>query len=239
MVKKIIVAIGIILILFSLDMLLQQRSGFAAAVYFLAGLTLLLYSKVFEKVTNLVHTTVAIIYTIPLIMMLILAVYGNIHTTNFDEDVVFVLGAGLRDDEIMSSLEARLNQTLRYYENNPGALFIVCGGYGVDQTISEARAIADFLIAGGIPSEQILLEDASTSTYENFRFALEILDEHFEDGFSSVVVTNVFHQYRAGYLARHLGINPTRFGAATPFLNWHGSYMREILAVVNTWLFQT
>ena len=237
--RKIIFAIGIILILLGLDIIIFQRLGIVSYAYFIAGTFLIIYSRIFNAVTKLVHITVGIIYAIPLAMIAFLAIYGSISTTDFTEDVVFVLGAGLNDDEISPTLEARLDQTLLYFESNPDAMFVVCGGYGEDQTISEARAMADFLIAGGIPYEQIILEDLSTNTYENFSFALELLDEDFPDGFSSVVITNNFHIYRAGYLARHLGLEPARLGAPTPFLAWHSTYMREFMAVFNTWLFQT
>jgi len=237
--KKIIFAIGIILILLGLDIIIFQRLGIVPFAYFAAGGALIFYSKIFDSVTKFVHVTIAIIYAIPVIMIAFLAIYGSAVTTDFTEDVVFVLGAGLEDDQILPPLAARLNQALQYFERNPDAMFIVCGGYGEDQTISEASAMADFLIDKGMPAEQIILEDLSTNTYENFAFALDILTEYFPDGFSSVVVTNNFHLYRAGYIARHLGISPTRYGARTPILSWHSAYMREFLAVFNTWILQT
>ena len=237
--KKIIFAIGIILILLGLDIIIFQRLGVVPFAYFAAGLTLIVYSRFFDSVTKIIHIIIAAIFAIPVTMIAFLAIYGTINTTDFTEDVVFVLGAGLRDDQVPPPLAARLNQALQYFERNPDAMFIVCGGYGEGQTISEASAMADFLIAGGIPAEQVILEDLSTNTYENFAFALEILTEYFPDGFSSVVVTNNFHMYRAGYLARHLGIRPTRYGARTPMLSWHSAYMREFMAVFNTWVFQT
>ena len=118
-------------------------------------------------------------------------------------------------------------------------MFIVCGGYGEGQTTSEAQAMADFLIAGGIPYDQIILEDLSTSTYENFVFAHTLLDKYFPNGFSSVVITNNFHMYRSVYLAHHLGISPSRYAASTPIQTWHRNYLREFMALFNTWLFQT
>ena len=237
--KKIIFAIGIILILLGLDIIIFQRLGIVPFAYFAAGIVLIIYSRIFDSATKIIHIAIAVIYAIPVMMIAFLAIYGSVNTTDFTEDVVFVLGAGLEDDQILPPLAARLNQALQYFERNPNSTFVVCGGYGEGQTISEASAMAEFLIAGGIPYEQIILEDLSTSTYENFAFALEILDEYFPDGFSSVIITNNFHIYRAGYLARHLGIRPTHFGVRTPVLSWHSSYMRELMAVFNSWVFQT
>ena len=238
-VKRIILAIGIILILLGVDIIIYQRLGIVPYAYFIAGTTLIAYSMIFETVTKVVHIAICIIYVIPIVIISFLAIYGNISTTDFTEDVVFVLGAGLEDDEILPALQARLDQALLYFERNPNAIFIVCGGYGDGQTISEARAMGGFLITRGIPYEQVIFEELSTNTYENFAFALELLDEYFPDGFRSVIITNNFHMYRAGYIARHLGIRPTRFAASTPILSWHSNYMREFMAVFNTWLFQT
>ena len=231
--------IGFLLILLGLDVLLFQPHPLVAGVYLLAGIVLMLYALCFERLRRLVHVAVGVFYALPVLLILFLGVYGRIHTADFDEDVVVVLGAGLIDDEIAPALEMRLRQALVYFEHNPDATFVVCGGYGVGQSISEARAMADFLVAYGVPEAQILLEDASTSTYENFAFALEILEVRYPDGFRAVVITNAFHQYRSNYLARHFGIEATRFASPTPIRSWHRNYMRESLAVLNTWLFQT
>jgi len=237
--KKLVLLVAIILILLGLNGIIFHDQGLVAIMYLLAGGVLIIYDIVFDKVRRTVHIVMGILYITPVLMVAFLGIYGSHHTADFTEDVVFVLGAGLRDDEIRPSLEARLNQTLAYFESNPYATFIVCGGYGEGQTISEARAMADFLVAGGIPYEQIILEDASTSTYENFKFALHILDDHFPDSFTAVILTNNFHIYRSGYIARHFGLMPSHFGAPTPFSALGGNYAREILAVINTWLFQT
>jgi len=237
--KKLVLIVGIVLILLGLNGIIFHNQGLVAIMYLLAGAVLIIYDILFDKVRKIVHIAMGILYALPILMVAFLGIYGSHHTTDFTEDVVFVLGAGLRDDRILPNLEARLNQALYYFEQNPAAKFIVCGGYGADQTISEARAMADFLVAGGIPYEQIILEDASTNTYENFAFALSLLNNYFPDGFTSVIITNNFHIYRSGYIARHLEIRPNHFGAPTPIRSMGGSYAREILAVINTWLFQT
>jgi len=237
--KKIVLIIGILLILLGLEIIFSHGLGVVSLIYFLAGSHLILYSFLLDRLTKWIHIAIGIAYTVPIVGMLFLGIYGSQHTVDFTEDVVFVLGAGLIDDEISPSLEARLEQALVYFERNPDAVFVVCGGYGPDQTISEARAMADFLIVGGIPESQIILEDASTNTYENFLFALELVNDQLPDDFESVVITNGFHMYRSVYLARYFGINPARFGATTPILTWHQNFMREFLAVPNTWWFQT
>jgi len=237
--KKVILIIGIVALIYALLEMVFTGPVIGLMMFMFLITILIIYGILFDSIHQLIHILIGVGTTIFFGIISFLAIYGSIHTTDFTEDVVFVLGAGLVEDQILASLEARLDQTLLYFERNPNAMFVVCGGYGEGQTISEARAMADFLIAGGVPYEQIILEDLSTNTYENLVFALEILAEYFPDGFRSVVVTNHFHMYRSGYLARHLGLEPTRFGAPTPFMTWAGNYTREFMAVFNTWLFQT
>lgn len=239
MIKKILLGAGGVLLLLGLDILLLHYNRTVALSYFFLGGGLLVLGIFFNKFGKVLRWLAGLIYAVPLLMISFLAIYGNIPTTDFSEDVVFVLGAGLSNDQILPTLEARLDQALVYFEKNPAAIFIVCGGYGENQTISEAQAMAGYLMAGGIPQDQILLEDKSTNTYENFAFALEILEREFPEGFTSVIITSNFHIYRSGYLASHFGIQPQRFGAPTPFQMWHSNYMREFLAVFNTWLVQT
>ena len=237
--KKIVLIIGIAALIYALITAILIGFGIGLFIFTVLTIIVITYGLLFDKVHKLIHILMGAGFATFFGMITFLAIYGNIHTADFTEDVVFVLGAGLVADEIPPTLEARLNQALLYFEQNSRAMFIVCGGYGEGQTISEARAMADFLIAGGIPYEQIILEDLSTNTYENFAFAIDILAEYFPDGFRSVVVTNDFHMYRSGYLARHLGLEPTRFGAPTPPRTWSRNFTREFMAVFNTWLFQT
>jgi len=237
--KKIILTIGILTLIYTLITAIATGIGIGLFLFIFLTIIVVIYGLLFDRVHKLIHILMGAGFATFFGMISFLAIYGSIHTTDFTEDVVFVLGAGLVADEVTPTLEARLNQTLQYFEYNPNAVFIVCGGYGTGQTISEARAMADFLVASGIPYEQIILEDLSTNTYENFAFAIDILAEYFPDGFSSVVITNNFHMYRSGYLARHLGLEPTRFGASTPFWTWPRNFTREFMAVFNTWLFQT
>ena len=234
--KIIVLLLALILLTFGLEIVIFRDAKLVAALYLIAGGLLILYGLNLEKLTSVVHIAVVTMFAIPIAMMIFLGAYGSNQTADFSEDVVFVLGAGLREDEIQPTLMARLHQALLYFERNPDAMFVVCGGYGAGNTISEASAMAGFLLDNGIPSEQIILENSSTNTYENFVFGVELVSNYFSDGFRATVITNNFHIYRAGYLARDLGIDLTHFGAPTPILTWHVNFPREVLAVFNAWL---
>ena len=237
--KKIILTTGTCALIYALIVLIMTNINTGIVVFTGLVLIVIIYGFWFDRLNKIVHIIMVMAATVFFSVISFLALYGNNHTTDFTEDVVFVLGSGLVDDEIQPTLKARLEQALLYYENNPHAIFILCGGYGARQTISEAYAMANFLIAAGIPADSLILEALSTSTYENFAFATQILANYFPDGFRLTIITNNFHMYRAGFLARHFELEPTYFSAPTPFLEWAGNFTRELLAVFNTWLFQT
>ena len=110
---------------------------------------------------------------------------------------------------------------------------MVTGGLGTHATITEAEAMARFLINHGVPYYRILLEDESTSTHENLTFAMEILEEHFGGEFTAVVISNDFHMFRAVGMARRAGFEDVRrMGARTNWRSVPVNYFREMKAVL-------
>lgn len=164
---------------------------------------------------------------------------------------MIVLGAGLRDGEPGGHLARRLDTAAEFLHARPRAQVVVTGGLGAGQTVTEAEAMAAYLERAGIASERIFLEDASTSTYENLSFALEILQERQReiwfvdenDGLEIapndviVIVTNDFHLFRATRQARNMGLHVYGLAAPTPWHSLAPNYLREIAANVHYWLF--
>ena len=198
---------------------------------------LIAYAIFFNKIPRKIHMTAGILCLIPITFALFLFIYGNVNNVDYNEDVVIVLGAGINGETVTRPLERRLIAAINYWNRNPDAYIIVCGGLGNRATITEAEAMARYLIARGIPQERIILEDQSTSTYENLTFAKEILNEQFPEGFRAVVITNDFHIYRAVRTARQVGISAGHLGASIAWYTWPVNYLREMLAVLNMWAF--
>lgn len=88
--------------------------------------------------------------------------------------------------------------------DNPDTLCIVSGGKGDDEKISEALAMKNYLLEKGMDSDRIIMEDKSTSTYENIQNSLKILDE-LGMSHDMTIVTDGFHQYRASLIAKAQG----------------------------------
>lgn len=151
-------------------------------------------------------------------------------------DTVIILGAGLNKDQISESLRYRLDEAVSYYQVYPDVTFIVSGGQGYNETVSEASAMAKYLIEQGVNEDQILLEDASTSTYENFSFSKQYISETTSVG----VITNSFHMYRSLTLAKQQGYDSL---VPIPAKSQGPTYLcfcvREYFAILKAWLFHT
>jgi len=198
-----------------------------------------LYAAFFRKIPRAIHVICAAGCAIVIGFAVFLAIYGNRGNPDFAEDVVIVLGAGLSGEEVGTHLARRLDTAIGYLNQNPDSLVIVCGGLGATQLITEAEAMRRYLVERGISPARIIMEDLSTSTYENLLFANEILSELFPQGFRAVLVTNDFHIFRAMTMAREIGIDAVPLGAPTPRRTIPANYLREMLAVLHMWVFGT
>lgn len=176
-----------------------------------------------------------------LLLVAFVALSGYSHRPTGRERAVVVLGAGLRRDTPSDLLRRRLDAAFAYWQQYPQVLIVVTGGQGQGETIPEGVAMGRYLVAKGVPEEQILVEDKSTSTEENLLFAKELLEAR---GVSAdapmAVVTNAFHCYRARCYARLVGFEQASSIPATIALNSVlPCYLREAFAVLYYWVFKS
>jgi len=200
------------------------------------AITIIVYAYFLEKIPKLLHITIVIMCIISLGIMVFLAIYGNLNTVQHDEDVIIVLGVGLRGEDVAPTLANRLDRAIELHKQNPYALIIVCGGLGDQTTITEAYAMKKYLIDRDVPEEIIIKEDNSRNTFQNLSYTNDILIEYFPEGFTSVIVTNDFHIYRAVSFSRDIGMNSRHMGARTPFYIVPLNYLRETVAVLRIWI---
>ena len=145
---------------------------------------------------------------------------------------IIVLGAGIKADGTPTwALANRLDAAHAYYVAHPGHRLIVSGGQGRFEPISEALSMARYLLDKGVPEGDILLEDRSTSTMENFQYSLPILREAGWGGEPVLYATNDFHLFRARMLAGRNGLDAYGIGAATPPIIRMNVYLREFFAL--------
>lgn len=162
--------------------------------------------------------------------------YGAWDNVTYREDAVIVLGAGIRGETVSLTLKDRLDAALSYYQENPEAVIVVSGGQGPQETIPEALAMERYLLNQGVPKEHILKEEKSTSTYENFVYTKEILDQYFDDAYEAAFVTNEYHVYRAKGIAKEAGFSEiAHTHSGTRLHSLLSGTLRECLAVVKFW----
>lgn len=231
----IIAAIGAILYTmsnFNLGILMTILLG---GVFFLWGL---LYEKTKTGVLKIFRNIFVVLLCLELVFVGFLAYYGNVDNTDYTEDAVIVLGAGVRGEQITMPLWHRLTAAVSYHEKNPDAYIVVTGGQGAQETVTEAYAMEKYLIKRGVDPEKIIKEEQATSTEENMRFSKAILDEKLGDDYSVVVITNHFHIYRGVAIAQKEGFTDVfHMHGGLEWYNVIPNYLRETLAVLKMWLF--
>lgn len=148
-------------------------------------------------------------------------------------EYAIVLGAKVKQDSLSLSLRYRLDAALAYANDYPHVTLILSGGQGSDEPMSEAEAMRRFLKDKGIEESRLLLEDASTSTYENFLFSKKLLPSDID---SITIISSDFHLARAQKIARSLDLKSDVVAAETPKVVEAKSNFRERLALVKTYI---
>lgn len=146
-------------------------------------------------------------------------------------EYAIVLGAKVKKDSLSLSLRYRLDEALAYANEHPHVTLILSGGQGSDEPMSEAEAMRQFLTENGIAEDRLILEAASTSTYENILFSKKMLPTDVD---AITIISSDFHLARAKKIAESLGLTSDVVAAKTPKVVEAKSNVRERLALVKT-----
>lgn len=154
-------------------------------------------------------------------------------TENPESDYLIVLGAGVNGSTPSLSLWERITAAYDYLAEHPDAVAIVSGGQGNGEDITEAACMYNELTKLSIAHERIWMEDQATSTLENLRFSLDLIEARTgERPVKAAIVSSEYHLHRAGMFAESLGLEAELVPARTsyPVLRTN-YYLREIFAV--------
>ncbi|WP_068984935.1 MULTISPECIES: YdcF family protein [Lysinibacillus] len=153
---------------------------------------------------------------------------------NGTAEYVIVLGAKVKPGGVPSlSLKNRLEEAVKYLNKYPHVKVIVSGGQGADEDRTEASVMLKYLQDNGIDTNRILVEDQSTSTYENLLFSKELLPTGTK---RITIVSNDFHLKRAKYLAETLDFEVDVVAAKTPKSVEAKLELRERAALLKTYI---
>jgi len=167
---------------------------------------------------------------------------GNHDDLDGEADIMLIFGYRLLPTgEAAPLLCDRLETALAYLETHSDMIVVVSGGQGGEEPISEARVMADYLVASGYPEEQILLEERAMNTAENILYSMELLAAQGYNVTDNIIaVSNGFHLARIRMLwgrfcgeTNHLLTLAAPSSDAMSRLHMH---LREPLALIKSFL---
>ena len=167
----------------------------------------------------------------------IMGIVAARHIPRYDKDYMIVLGCRIREDGSLTPLlKARVDKAMEFAVNQKKKtgkppIFVVSGGKGTDEIISEADAMKNYLLESGIDDGRILAETKSQSTTENIRFSVELIKQVNENAQIAFSTTN-YHVFRAGNIAWDQGIDMEGIGAKTRSYFWINAFIREFIATL-------
>lgn len=149
-------------------------------------------------------------------------------------DFIIIHGAGLLDGKrVTPLLKRRIDKAVQAFHQskNPHIRLIASGGQGSDEKISEAQAMYNYLVAHtDVPKEAIILEEKSTTTYENLLFSKELGEQLIENP-RFLFVTNNYHVFRTSTYARQIGMQGDGLGCSTASYYIPSAFIREYVAM--------
>lgn len=144
-------------------------------------------------------------------------------------EYVIILGTGLQGEKPKNILKYRLDKAINYYDKYPNTIFIVSGGQGKDEVISESKTMKDYLISYSIPEKNIIEENQSTTALENLNFSQKFIPNSVEN---IGIISNDFHMYRIKCFANSLSYKMNPIYTPTPLLNKVSLFSREAIAII-------
>lgn len=153
------------------------------------------------------------------------------------DSTVIVLGAQVQGNNPTLILLGRINAAGEYLKAHPNAACIASGGRGADETMSEAQCIKDWLIDHwGIASGRIYMDEKSASTSQNMDHSAAMIKSNNLPS-NVLIATDGFHQFRAKLLASRRGLKPYALPAKTTKGLVLGLYVRELIGLPKSVLF--
>lgn len=153
------------------------------------------------------------------------------------DSVVIVPGSKAVNGVPTILLMGRIDVAGEYLRAHPSAFCIACGGQGSDESEPEAVTIKKWLVKRwGIDGARILTDSTSRNTAANFSNAAAIIRQK---GLSTDIAaaTDGFHEFRCGVIAKRRGLVPYPLPVKTDARLQVFLYLREILALPKSLLF--
>ncbi len=138
-----------------------------------------------------------------------------------DYECILVLGCGVRPDGSPTPmLRDRLDRGIQLYNLGFASKILLSGDNG-QEYYNEVGTMKDYCLDAGVLPVDLFLDHAGFSTYESMYRARDIF------GASKViVVTQKYHEYRAIYIGKKLGMDV--YGVAAKDIDYSGQIYRDL-----------
>lgn len=244
------IIIGSIILIYAVICRILSPSNLNFTIPFiLLGMCLILYHFVkvkfqeynfYKRIKSYIKVVAAIVLVCFIVLEAAIIFYPK---HNKDEaDYILVLGAGLSNGfNVSLTLKGRLDKALEDYDlSNKNSKIVVSGGQGSDERIAEAEAMKNYLLHKGVDESNIIMEDKSRNTFENFKFSKSKIEEDSNKDMKDInvkVVTTDFHALRSAMLAKRNGFeNLTVDSSKTVNYLIPELYGREAAALVKSYI---
>ena len=149
-------------------------------------------------------------------------------------DFIVIHGAGLNGTDLTPLLRGRVDRAYDLWvKQDKKGVFVPSGGRGVDEEISEAEAMARYLRSRGVPDSAIVLEDRSTTTWENLTYSRDLITRlSSATPERAALVTSDYHVFRTAMYARAVGFNADGLGSKTASYYFPTAFIREFIAIL-------
>lgn len=180
-----------------------------------------------------------IYYFFSFLTILTSTLLSNYIKPKYNQDYLIILGAGLLNGETVTPLLAgRIDVGLTFAAEQlkvtgKKALLIMSGGQGDDEKLPEAVAMKNYALSRGVPAADIITEENSKTTRQNLQFSKTIMTERSQGTpYNSAFVSNDYHIFRAGLMARQAGLKSEGIGSRTAKYFVPNAFIREYIAII-------
>lgn len=158
---------------------------------------------------------------------------------NIKPDLIVILGSSTPNAKPSPTLAERLKLGHLLSLASPTVPVVLSGGVDFRQTVSEAQVMRNYILGLGMDESRIVIEDESTSTYENLSFTANKLSnlKLTQESTRLLIVTSDFHTWRSEMIAHKVGWkNVNSAGAVTPLYMRYNAWLREYFACLSGWI---
>lgn len=203
-------------------------------IYIFGTIYYLIKPKINKKLITLIKSLVflGIFIFMTSLTTILVDIYRH-KTIESKNEYVIVLGAALNGRKPKKVLKYRLDKAIEYHKEYPNTIFIVSGGKGKDEVISESEAMKNYLLSYGVPQNKIIEENQSKTTLENLIFSRKLIPAKVKN---IGVISNDFHMYRVKFFAKSLNFKINTIYTKTPFKSKVSLFARESLAIIYYYL---